>query len=129
MMQRLLVDTCALIWLATGDTRLSDSARNAMSKAELLCYSSISMWEIARKVKKGELVMPVTPNAFAELLASKYEMKEILLDNDVMLRASALPEIHKDPADRFIIATALLNDCVVATGDRRFPKYGVETIV
>ena len=127
-MHRLLVDTCALIWLATGDTRLSDTARNAMSKAELLCYSSISIWEIARKVKKGELEMPVTPNAFAELLFSKYEMKEILLDNNVMLRASALPEIHKDPADRFIIATAFLNNCTVVTSDRRFAEYGVDTI-
>ena len=58
-MQRLLVDTCALIWLATGDTRLSDSARNAMSKAELLCYSSISIWEIARKVKKGDTLQAI----------------------------------------------------------------------
>ena len=48
--------------------------------------------------------------------------------NAVMLRASSLPEIHKDPADRFIIATAFLNDCVVATGDCRFPEYGVEVI-
>lgn len=127
-MQRLLVDTCALIWLATGDTRLSDAARNAMSRAELLCYSSISIWEIARKVKKGELEMPVSPCAFAELLTSKYEMKEILLNNDVMLRASALPEIHRDPADRFIIATAFLNNCAVVTGDRRFAEYGVDTI-
>jgi len=46
-----------------------------------------------------------------------------------MLRSSALPEIHKDPADRFIIATALHNDCVVVTGDRRFAEYGVETIL
>ena len=45
-----------------------------------------------------------------------------------MLHASALPEIHKDPADRFIIATALLNGCVVVTGDRRFPEYGIETV-
>ena len=127
-MQRLLVDTCALIWLATGDTHLSDAARNAMSKAELLCYSSISIWEIARKVKKGELEMPVSPNAFAELLFGKYEMKEIPLDNAVMLRASSLPEIHKDPADRFIIATAFLNNCTVVTSDRRFAEYGVDTI-
>ena len=55
-------------------------------------------------------------------------MKEILLNNDVMLRASALPEIHKDPADRFIIATAFLNNCTVVTSDRRFAEYGVDTI-
>ena len=58
----------------------------------------------------------------------QYGMKELPLDNAIMLRASALPEIHKDPADRFIIATALLNDCVVVTGDHRLPEYGVDPV-
>jgi len=127
-MRRVLVDTCALVWLATGDAKLSRSARETIRNAELLCFSSISVWEIARKVKCGDLEMPVTPTLFADLLIRQYGMKEMPLDNAVMLRASALPDIHKDPADRFIIATALLNDCVVATGDRRFAEYGVETV-
>ena len=50
------------------------------------------------------------------------------LGNTIILRASALPEIHKDPADRFIIATALLNGFVIVTGDRRSPEYGIETL-
>ena len=99
-----------------------------MRDTELLCFSSISIWEIARKVKAGELELPVVPTLFADMLERHYGMKELPLDNAVMLRASSLPEIHKDPADRFIIATAFLNDCVVATGDRRFPEYGVEVI-
>ena len=96
--------------------------------AELLCFSAISIWEIARKVKSGELEIPVSPTLFADMIVKQYGMKELPLDNSIMLRASALPEIHKDPADRFIIATALLTDCVVVTGDRRFQEYGVETI-
>jgi len=127
-MRRILVDTCALIWLATGDKNLSRFACEAIRDAELLCFSSISIWEIARKVKKGELEIPVSPMVFADLLVKQYGMKELPLDNAIMLRASALPEIHKDPAVRFIIATALVNDFVVVTGDRHFPEYGVETI-
>ena len=121
-MRRVLCDTCALIWLATGDAKLSRMARTVIRDAELLCFSSISIWEIARKVKAGELEIPVSPVMFADMLVKQYGMKELSLDNAVMLRSSALPEIHKDPADRFIIATALLNDCVVATGDRRFSE-------
>ena len=127
-MRRVLCDTCALIWLATGDAKLSRVARNVIRDAELLCFSSISIWEIARKVKAGELEIPVSPAMFADMLVKRYGMKELPLDNAIMLRSSALPEIHKDPADRFIIATALLNDCVIVSGDRRFPEYGVETI-
>ena len=127
-MRKLLVDTCAIIWLATGDRKLSKLARGAMCDVELLCFSSISIWEIARKVKKGELEIPVTPGRFADMLVRQYGMKELPLDHSIMLNASALPETHKDPADRFIIATALLNGCVVVTGDRRFPEYGIETV-
>ena len=127
-MRRVLCDTCALIWLATGDAKLSRVARNVIRDAELLCFSSISIWEIARKVKAGELEIPVSPAMFADMLIKRYGMKQLPLHNAIMFSSSALPEIHKDPADRFIIATALLNDCVIVTGDRRFPEYGVETI-
>ena len=127
-MRRVLCDTCALVWLATGDAKLSRMVRTIVRDSELLCFSSISIWEIARKVKAGELEIPVSPTLFADMLVRQYGMKELPLDNAIMLRASALPEIHKDPADRFIIATALLNDCVVVTGDRRFPEYGVDAI-
>ena len=127
-MRKLLVDTCAIIWLATGDRKLSQFARDAMRDAELLCFSSISTWEIARLVKAGDLEIPVSPMRLADMLVEVYDMKELPVDNSVALRSSALPEIHKDPADRFIIATALLNDLTVVTGDHRFAKYGVETI-
>ena len=127
-MRRILVDSCAIIWLATGDRKLSKLARDAMRDAELLCFSSISIWEIARLVKAGDLELPVSPTRLADLLVEQYEMKELPVNNSISLRASALPEIHKDLADRFIIATALLNDFTVVTGDHRFAEYGVETI-
>ena len=127
-MRKLLVDTCAIIWLATGDRKLSQFARDAMRDAELLCFSSISIWEIARLVKAGDLEIPVTPVRLADMLVERYDMKELPITNSIALRSSALPEIHKDPADRFIIATALLNEFTVVTGDHRFEEYGVETI-
>ena len=127
-MRKFLVDTCAIIWLATGDKKLSQYARDAMRDAELLCFSSISIWEIARLVKAGDLEIPVSSAQLAEMLVEQYDMKEFPVNNSVSLRASALPEIHRDPADRFIIATALINDFTVVTGDHRFIEYGVETI-
>ena len=127
-MRKLLVDTCAIIWLATGDRKLSQFARDAMRDAELLCFSSISIWEIARLVKVGDLEIPVTSARLADMLVERYDMKELPINNSIALRSSALPEIHKDPADRFIIATALLNEFTVVTGDHRFAEYGVETI-
>ena len=51
-------------------------------------------------------------------------MKPILLDTC----AVELPDIHRDPADRFIIATALIGNIPVVTADRHFAQYGVETL-
>ena len=127
-MKKVLLDTCALIWLTTGDRKLSNAARKIIAEAEYLCYSSVSIWEIARKVEKGILEMPVSPLVFSSMLYPQYGAKSIAVDNAISLKAASLPEIHKDPADRFIIATAMLNDCQVITGDHNFPLYGITTI-
>ena len=51
-----------------------------------------------------------------------------MLDSDEMLAASELPWHHKDPADRFIIATAQKNSLSVVTGDGNFPLYGIKVL-
>ena len=45
-----------------------------------------------------------------------------------MLRSANLPDFHKDPADRIIIATALIGGITIVTGDNKFSQYGVRTI-
>ena len=70
-MRKILVDSCAIIWLATGDRKLSKLARETMRDAELLCFSSISIWEIARLVKAGDLELPVSPARLADLLVEQ----------------------------------------------------------
>ncbi|MBR3821372.1 MAG: PIN domain-containing protein [Kiritimatiellae bacterium] len=50
------------------------------------------------------------------------------LTDDIMIRAAQLPDVHKDPTDRIIIATSLANDLTIVTGDSKFPQYGVRTI-
>ena len=57
-----------------------------------------------------------------------YDLTVLPLSPEVMAKSVNLPEIHKDPADRFIIASALLNGLPVVTTDRRFPEYGVDVI-
>ena len=54
--------------------------------------------------------------------------ESLLLDLDEMLAASELPWHHKDPADRFIIATAQKNSLPVVTGDGNFPLYGIKVL-
>ncbi|MBQ6341228.1 MAG: type II toxin-antitoxin system VapC family toxin [Kiritimatiellae bacterium] len=125
---RYLLDTCALIWLGMGGGDLSANARRRISVASSLHYSSISAWELARLQKEGKVVIPNDPDGFIADLTEQYGMSAIPPVDEIMLRAADLPDFHKDPADRIIIATALVHDLTIVTGDGKFSQYGVRTI-
>ena len=128
-MRPLLLDTCAVLRLANGEFgKFSRSAMNAMREADMLYVSPISEWEISLKWKQGGIELPLEPRMLMRKVIDAYSLSLIPLSEEVMFRATELPDIHKDPADRFIIATAVLGNMVVVTTDRRFPQYGV-TIV
>ena len=125
---RYLLDTCALVWLGMGGGDLSADARRRISVASALHYSSISVWEIARLMKEGKVFIPNDAVDFVADLREQYGLDAIPPADDIMIRAAQLPDFHKDPADRIIIATALAYDLTIVTGDGKFPQYGVRTI-
>ena len=125
---RYLLDTCALIWLGMGGGDLSADAKRRITVASSLYYSSISVWEIARLQKEGKIVIPVDAEEFFADLAELYGLSAIPPNDEIMLRAANLPDFHKDPADRIIIATALIGGMPIVTGDNKFSQYGVRTI-
>ena len=125
---RYLLDTCALIWLGMGGGDLSADARRRISAATALHYSSISTWEIACLMKEGKVFIPNDAVGFVADLKEQYGLDAIPPADDIMIRAAHLPDFHKDPADRIIIATSLAYDLTVVTGDSKFPQYGVRTI-
>ena len=128
MTDSLLLDTCALLWLASGSRSLSNSTRAAISNASVVCVSPVTAWEIAVKAAKGKIVLPCPAREWFDAVVRRYDIDVLKLSSDDMLRAAELPWLHKDPSDRFIIATALNNDFTVVTSDGNFPKYGVRTI-
>ena len=126
-MRRLLLDTCAILRLAAGVGVLSSRALAVIEKAAVF-VSPISLWEIALKTRDGNLGQPNEPRVFFDDVVAYYGLEVLPLSLDVMAKSIDLPLFHRDPADRFIIATALLNNLVVVTTDRRFGQYGVEVL-
>ena len=124
---RYLLDTCALIWLGMGGGDLSADAKRRIGVASSLHYSSISAWEVTRLQKEGKVAIPSDTAEFLADLADMYGISAIPPDDDIMLRAALLPDFHRDPADRIIIATALANGMAIVTADGKFPQYGVRT--
>ncbi len=124
----MILDTCALLWLASGDKKLSRSALKEISQAPAVYISAISAFEIALKVAKGKLKLPNPPKEWFEKIVEHHGVTVLPLDLNVCVAAAQLPPIHNDPYDRFIIAAAKLHDLTVATTDEQFEKYGVTVI-
>ena len=125
----MILDTCALLWLASGDSQLSAATRSAIKNASMVHVSAITGFEIALKCRSGKLELPAAPREwFAETLAH-HDLTSMPLDMESCIEAAQLPPIHNDPCDRFIIAIARKNNWPVVTADAIFPKYGVEVLI
>ena len=101
-----ILDTCALLWVAQGGGALSEAALQRIEAAPVVYVSAISGFAIGIKVQKGKLHLPVPPADWIAAVLTHHSLEGLALDLDVCLRATALPAIHADPCDRMIIAAA-----------------------
>ncbi len=123
-----ILDTCALLWLVGGDRKLTPKAKRAIDAAPVAYVSAISAWEIGLKAVRGELDLPLTPREWFDAAIVSHNLTLASLDVDILMFANDLPWHHRDPADRFIIATARRLKLTVVTTDARFAAYGVAVV-
>jgi len=124
----MILDTCALLFLPTGDRRLTAATRTRLSEQPIRWYCAISAFEIALKQSQGKLALPLPALEWMEAVAERYALSEVALDSELCVAAANLPPHHRDPADRFIIAAALELSVPVVTIDPAFAAYGVSVI-
>jgi PIN domain nuclease of toxin-antitoxin system len=124
----MILDTCALLFLASGDRRLSRSARAQLARQPARWFCAISSFEIALKHRQRKLELPMPPLQWLRELAERYVLTELPLDSALCAHAVDLPRHHDDPFDRFIIAAALYLRVPVVTIDPKFAPYSVETV-
>jgi PIN domain nuclease of toxin-antitoxin system len=124
----MILDTCALLFLPSGDPRLSRQTRDKLARETTVWFCAISAFEIALKVRDGKLDLPMEPQRWIRSVAERYRLTEVPLDSGLCAAAALLPLIHRDPCDRFIIAAAKRLHAPIVTIDPKFRDYGVETI-
>ena len=124
----MILDTCALLWLAGGNKKLSRAALKEINAAPAVYVSAISGFEISLKTSGGRLELSHPVEEWFGRVAEHHGLTILPLGLDVCIAAAKLPPIHDDPFDRFIIAAAKLNDLTVVTADEQFGKYGVTVI-
>lgn len=124
----MLLDTCALLWLAEGGNRLGDKARTRIAEAPVVYVSAITGFEIGMKAARRKIDLPVNARAWLEAVIEHHGLSVVPLSLDVCVKATELPPIHTDPCDRFIIGTALVHDWPVVTADPVFRQYGLDVV-
>lgn len=124
----MMLDTCALLWLASGEKKISRAALKQINEAPAVYVSAISGFEIAIKAGRGKLQLPHAPQDWFEKVIAHHGLTVLPLELNICIAAAQLPPIHNDPCDRFIIATARLNDLAVVTTDENFEKYGLTVL-
>ncbi|MCY3756557.1 MAG: type II toxin-antitoxin system VapC family toxin [Acidobacteria bacterium] len=120
----ILLDTHVLVWLLSDDRRLGKQTRQVIDRSWAkgeAAVSAITFWEVAMLHDKGRLAL-LTDIGSWRLSLLEEGLVEIAVDGEIGIRATLLPNLHSDPADRLIIATALKGH-QLATADRRLLKW------
>jgi PIN domain nuclease of toxin-antitoxin system len=117
----ILLDTHALVWMDADDPALGKTSRRLIQQAwetENLAVSAISFWECAMLQQRERLILPMPAHAWRmDLIAAG--LQECPLHGEIAILAAQLEFLHKDPADRFITATAMVHSATLVTADER----------
>lgn len=129
MRQPFLLDTCAALWIVAGE--IAQATVDALSEARnagLPAYvSPITAWEIGLLARKGRFKSHYTPQRWFERLMDTPDTVLAEMPAKILIDASFLPgDLHSDPADRIIAATAREYGFTVMTRDRALLEYAKE---
>jgi PIN domain nuclease of toxin-antitoxin system len=116
----ILLDTHILIWLDQGNTSLGSQTRETIDRAlqsNLLAVSAITFWEASMLQRKGRIQLPEAQGWRIALLSMG--LIEIPIDGKIGIYSNNLAEFHPDPADRFIVASAIQHNATLVTADQR----------
>jgi PIN domain nuclease of toxin-antitoxin system len=120
----ILLDTHIWVnWIMKGNSSLSSAVVNAMQHADGLAVSAISCFEVSLLVKRGKLELPCPVDEWLHEALVNSGVDSLPVTCLIADRAVTLPDIHRDPADRIIIATAIIHDIKLASMDAVFPDY------
>lgn len=128
-MSRVLVDTHVWLWLQSDPDRLPASVRDMVEDRGVeLLLSAASAWEIAIKYRLGKLLLPQEPATYLPDRMRRSGTTPLSVEHAHVLRVSELPDHHRDPFDRLLVAQAQILDVPIVTADSQFERYQVTVL-
>ncbi|MCP4665800.1 MAG: type II toxin-antitoxin system VapC family toxin [Deltaproteobacteria bacterium] len=126
---KILLDTCAFLWIITDAPRLSDRAHGLFrDQVNDVFLSPVSAWEITVKHTLGRLPLPEAPERFVPDQRKIHAIHALPLEEEAVLHLGRLPQLHKDPFDRMLICQAMIHELTILTPDDLILQYPVRTI-
>ena len=126
---RFLLDTHVLLWWRQNDSRLPhhwDTVFTNLAGEHEILFSLVSIWEISIKRRLGKLRMEASTEDFSRSLVEGHGFRQISLSLNEICRMEVLPDHHRDPFDRLLIAQALVNEAIAVTDDAQWKNYPVK---
>lgn len=124
-----LLDTRTFLWWVLDKPELSATAHDFIVDPDNTIYfSAVSAWEMAIKCSIGKLTLPEHPHKFIkqQIQINNFTPMPIQLEHGLFIHE--LPQFHKDPFDRLLIAQSTLEDMPILSTDSIFKKYTVSLI-
>lgn len=124
-----LLDTHAFLWWVTDDPQLSLQASEVIAEGRNTIFlSTATAWEIAIKARLGKLRLPADPEPFIKRQLALNAIEVLPIELSHALHVFALPNLHRDPFDRILIAQSQIESLAIITAEKMMGRYGVKTI-
>lgn len=126
---KVLLDTHAFLWWIADHPNLSADARQIIADGDNEVYfSTVSAWEIAIKTRTGRLELPRDLEGFVTDQVARNAFQVLPVSLAHALHVHTLPDHHRDPFDRMLVAQSRVEKLPVVGRDRHFEAYGVEMV-
>lgn len=123
---RILLDTHVWLWSLTAPEKLGVEARALLSdQSNTLLLSAASAWEMAIKYALGRLPLPEPPERFVSDRLVRDGVQALPVDLKHALHVATLPDHHRDPFDRLLVAQSQIEDLPLLTPDEQLAAYDV----
>jgi len=120
---RVLLDTHVLVWAATTPERLGADLA-VVEDADRRIVSAVCVWELAIKQRLGKLSLGSDVRTWMRRVTSELVLDHLPVTADHASAVEHLPDVHRDPFDRLLVAQAVAEGAVLLTSDHRLTAYG-----